>query len=145
MGLERKSMNKYRLPHEAFWGILAQGVGFLLAPFFWLCGMKEIQAVSFGLGYLICLLPNCVFYVLFFRYQGAQHSTTIRNRFYFGEMVKLIMVAGMFAMVWQIPWIKPSWVFSGYGMSWICFFLPPIVISSKQTTMSPKRESNELK
>lgn len=129
-------MNKHRTPHEAFWGVVAQSVGFILGLITLFLSRDKLSAASFGLGFLVCLLPNVVFYLLYFRYQGAQYLQTIRNRFYIGEMVKLVLTAGMFAFVWQISWIKPSWVFCGYGISLLCFFLPPIRISFKQANIS---------
>ncbi len=132
-------MNKYRTPHEAFWGVVAQSTGFVLGLIALLMSQDKPSAVSFGLGFLVCLLPNIVFYLLFFRYQGAQYLHTIRNRFYWGEMVKLVLTGGMFALVWQISWIEPGWVFCGYGTSLLCFFLPPIRISFKQANMSNVR------
>lgn len=129
-------MNKYRAPHEAFWGVVAQGIGFILGLIALFISQEKPSAVSFGLGFLVCLLPNFVFYLLYFRYQGAQYLQTIKNRFYIGEMVKLVLTGGMFALVWQISWIEPSWVFCGYGMSLLCFFLPPIGISFKQAKIS---------
>ncbi len=144
-------MNKYRTPHEAFWGIVAQGVGFITGLLILFLTLEKTKAVSFGLGFLVCLLPNFVFYLLYFRYQGAQYLHTIKNRFYIGEMVKLVLTGGMFALVWQIVWVEPGWVFCGYGIGLVCFFLPPvgipIVISFKQSWIVKRdiRESNELK
>lgn len=129
-------MNKYRAPHEAFWGVVAQGIGFILGSITLFLSREILSAVSFGLGFLVSLLPTCVFYLLYFRRQGAQYLQAIRNRFYIGEMVKLVLTVAMFALVWQISWIEPGWVFFGYGMSLLCFFLPPIGISFKQANKS---------
>jgi F0F1-type ATP synthase assembly protein I len=139
VGLERKSMNKYRTHHEAFWALVAQGIGFVTGLLILLVSLERANALSFGLGFLVCLLPNFVFYVLFFRYQGAQHLITIKNRFYLGEMVKLFLTAGMFALVWQIAWIGPVWVFCGYGVGLLCFFLPPIGINFIQITKADSK------
>jgi ATP synthase protein I len=142
----KKSMNKYRAPHEAFWGVVAQGVGFFTGLLIVLFSLERSDALSFGLGFLVCLLPNLIFYLLFFRYQGAQYLHTIKNRFYIGEMVKLLLTAGMFAFVWQIALIKPVWVFLGYGMSMLFFFTPLVGISMMEAKRNKRvNRINEFK
>lgn len=137
-------MNKYRTHHEAFWGLVAQGIGFVTGLLIVLVSLEKAEAFSFGLGFLACLLPNFVFYTVHFRYQGAQHLITIKNRFYLGEMAKLLLTVGMFALVWQIAWIRPVWVFCGYGVSLFCFFLPPIGINVIQTSKMDSKRDNKV-
>ncbi len=137
-------MKKYRQPHEAFWGIIAQAMGLMIGAFiFWSGSGKPESVLSFLLGFLVCLLPNLVFYVVYFKRQGAQYIHTIKNRFYLGEMLKLFLTAVMFALVWQMNWVEPGWVFLGYGIGLLCFFLPSISIPIMAIIEKNRRDIQE--
>ena len=127
-------MNKYKSHDEAFWAVILQSIFFVIVLLFLSMMNEKIKTLSFAFGFLVCLMPNFIFYFLFFRYRFIRRATAIKNRFYFGGLVKFVLVFCLFALIWQITWVNPVWVFWGYITSLATFFLPVIIISFSKLT-----------
>lgn len=63
---------------------------------------------SLLIGGVICILPNCFFILLLFRYQGAQQARLVLRSFYVGEMIKLLLTVSLLCLVsFTLPVIAP--------------------------------------
>ena len=61
--------------------------------------LDVVAAYSVLLGGLISTIPNGYFARKVFQYRGARYSSLIVRSLYAGEVGKLVMTAGMFALV----------------------------------------------
>lgn len=118
---------KKNIPHnEAWWALVVQGVGLIVAaPLAWFLKDKYV-AGSLLIGGSACLLPNIYLYHRVFRHFGAKNAHKMIKALYLGEVVKLILTGLLFAVGLSIVWIKPLYLFVGYLFAQIIFWVAPV-------------------
>jgi len=121
-------MKRRKYSTDALWALITQlCVPIILFPLVWMIKSLE-TAGSFGVGALICVLPNIYLYRRTFAYFGASKAKQIVKAFYWGEILKLLLTAGGFVGAIFIPWVKPLWLFVGYIVAQLGFWLGPVVL-----------------
>lgn len=83
-----------------FFSMLAGLFGFFLG---------HLIALSLLLGVLVAWLPQALFFCFFFK---AEQS--VLSKFYKGETLKWLLTAGLFAIIYQVSWVLPVWLLSGF-------------------------------
>ncbi len=118
---------KKKFPHnEAWWALVVQGVGLMIAaPLAWLLKDKFVSG-SILLGGSACILPNIYLYHRVFRHFGAQSAHKMLKALYLGEVVKLLLTATIFALSLTQAWIKPLFLFIGYLFAQGIFWVAPL-------------------
>lgn len=121
-------MNRRFLINDAFWAVVGQ-VAFAII-FSSLVGIyRGKQAfVSAFAGGMICVLPNIAMFLRVFSYFGATQAQKIVNAFYWGETIKLIMTASLFAWAFLTPALLPMWIIIGYCVAQLGFWFGPILL-----------------
>ena len=80
--------------------------------------------LSFTVGGGLSLLPGWVFGRLFFKTLGSGQAKTIVKRFYYGEALKLLLTAVLFAGVLQWRNILPIPLWAGFVITqWAYWFV----------------------
>ncbi len=117
-----------RLQNEAFLAVVLQfPFVIVLSP---LIGMLYgvLEASSYIVGGLICVLPNLYLYRRVFSHQGARAAKKIFKSLYWGEAVKVLLTAAGFFMAIVSGWVLPMWLFLGYITAQVSFAITPIII-----------------
>lgn len=76
-------------------------------------------------GALVCLIANIFMYHCVFANQGASKAKRIVSDFYRGEVGKILLTAGLFAVAFRVG-LLPHWVLAGYIMAQAAFWIFPI-------------------
>ncbi len=87
-------------------------IAIIVASGFFVSGGVE-SALSPALGGLVALLPNCylAYKIYLSRHMAAKKAV---RSFYTGEMVKILMTAAIFALIFQIPGLNLLTLLVGY-------------------------------
>ena len=83
----------------------------LVTPF---CGVA--CGGSLGLGGMLAFMPALLFAHQAGRREDRRTARQVVRSFYGGELLKLLLTAGMFALVAQIPGLRWMPLFVGYGL-----------------------------
>ena len=83
------------------------------------------SGVSAVLAGLVCALPNAFFARQFLQRNGAQQVKKIVSLFYRGEAVKLLLSAGLFALVFAWHDLVPEVFFAVYLMVLLAHVFAP--------------------
>lgn len=89
-------------------------------------------ATSAFLGGMVCIIPNAVFAIKVFQYQGALSAKQIVNSFYKGEAFKIIGSGFLFAAVFILCKITPLAFFTSYILILMTQWFAPWIISYKR-------------
>jgi ATP synthase protein I len=118
---------------DALWALIAQALVVLIClPVIW-CFWQIQAAGSFLLGGLVCLLPNAYLYRKAFSHFGARQAKQILKDLFLGEAVKLLLTAGLFVGTLLISWALPLWIFIGFILAQVGFWLAPIYLGVRKT------------
>jgi len=120
-------MSHWQSRNDAFWSVVTQLlVAVVLFPL--VCAFWGKQAAgSFGVGAVICVVPNMYLYWRVFRHFGARAVKRIVGAFYFGEIVKWVLTIIGFMGALQLLWVLPLWLFVGYITTQLGFWLGPLI------------------
>ena len=123
-----KRLNKHGIVR--FW-IFQLTLVLVLAAF---CGLKynANTANSVLLGGLVGILPNALFALKLFKYQGARAARQIVNSFYKGEALKIVLSIFLFALVFISYKITPLAFFVSYVLVLMTHWLAPWIIVNKR-------------
>jgi len=120
-------MNRRFLNNDALWAVAGQCVFAIIFScaigLHW--GLRP--GVSALVGGMIGVLPNISLYLRVFSHFGAKNAQKIVNAFYRGEAIKLIMTAILFTAAFFVPVFIPLWLFIGYILAQLGFWLGPIL------------------
>ncbi len=123
-------MKRNQSRNDAFWAVVTQFMVViilsLITGFVW----QARAGGSFFIGGLVCVLPNVYLYWQVFSYSGARAAKQIIKALYLGECVKLLLTAVGFAGALMISWMLPMWLFVGFIVAQMGFWLAPIILSS---------------
>jgi len=92
----------------------------------------RVAALSTLLGGLVSLVPNALFAINVFKYQGARAAKQIVNSFYKGEALKIVLSVIMFSLVFILFNIKPLVFFAAYIMVQMVIWFSPLIFVNKQ-------------
>ena len=82
-------------------------------------------AYSVFLGGLCCVLPSIYFAHKLFRCMGARMAGKAVRAFYFGELIKLFMIALLSILVFKFITINPLAYFIGFILAQLAFWIAP--------------------
>lgn len=88
-------------------------------------------ASSALLGGLVCIIPNVLFAIKLFRYQGARAAKQIVNSFYKGEALKFFLSIFLFTAVFVLCRITPLAFFAAYILILLTHWFAPWIIITK--------------
>jgi len=116
--------------------LIWQLIGAFLVGLVGLYWSREAGLGAF-LGGLIVWLPNCYFAFRAFRYRGARAARLIVRSFYAGAAGKMLLTAGMFALVFVYlrPLNAPA-VFLGFAAVQILNWVVPVVSGRQSAQQS---------
>jgi len=97
--------------------------------FFGLMGKKS--GISAMLGGIVAIVPSALFAKNMFRYQGARAARQIVKSFYFGEALKILSTAILFALVFIVYKVAPLAFFFTYIMVLMTYWLAPLLFANK--------------
>jgi ATP synthase protein I len=80
------------------------------------------SALSALVGGMIGLIPNLCFAWLFGRKNPAKTAKQVVSAFYFGETIKLIITAILFAIAFQWSGLLPLPLFAAFGLVMAAFW-----------------------
>lgn len=118
-----------KFPHrDALWALVTQALIVIICiPIIWY--FWQIQAAgSLLVGGLVCLLPNIYMYRRAFAHFGARQAKQILKDMFWGEAVKLVLTAVCFCGALVLPWVIPVWLFIGFILAQVGFWLAPIYL-----------------
>lgn len=104
----------------------------LLLALFCLVQINANSAYSVVLGGLVAIIPNALFAVKLFRYQGARAARQIVNSFYKGEALKIIVSISLFILVFVWCKITPWAFFASYVLVLMTHWFAPWIIVNKR-------------
>ena len=78
------------------------------------------------------MLPGIYFAHKLFKYVGARMAKQAIGAFYFGEVIKLVMVAVLSVLVFKFIPILPMSFFAGFIVAQLAFWIAPNVIVMRQ-------------
>jgi len=84
------------------------------------------------LGGMVYLIPNALFAIKLFKYQGARAARQIVNSFYKGEAIKIGLSMLLFTAVFMWVKIIPLAFFSAYILVLMTHWFAPLFIVNKQ-------------
>lgn len=96
-------------------------------------------AISALLGGLLAILPSFLFAKSLFRYKGARAAKQIIRGFYFGEVLKIILTATLFALILKHLETDPKVLFSTYSLMLLAHLFTPLFFTRKQNILTPKK------
>ena len=91
------------------------------------------SAYSVLLGGFCSVLPSIYFAYRLFRYVGARMAKQAVGAFYFGEVVKLAMIALLSILVFKFIPIQPLSFFVGFIVAQLAFWIAPNFLSIGQS------------
>ena len=104
------------------WVLVAQSSGIIfLAVLFWVYSGLENAKWSL-LGGLIAILPNAYFSCKFGVRDDSRTAKQVARAFYGGEVAKVLITGGLFALVLQLPGLSFMPLFSGYVFALTVFW-----------------------
>ena len=83
------------------------------------------------LGGIVAIVPSALFAKNMFRYQGARAARQIVKSFYFGEALKILSTAILFALVFIVYKVAPLAFFFTYIMVLMTYWLAPLLFANK--------------
>lgn len=89
-------------------------------------------AKSALLGGMVYLIPNALFAIKLFKYQGARAAKQIVNSFYKGEAIKIGLSMLLFTAVFIWVKIIPLAFFSAYILVLMTHWFAPLILVNKQ-------------
>lgn len=107
----------------------------ILFPVVWLF-WQAVAAFSMLLGGLVCLLPNIYLYRRVFAFFGATNAKLIVKALYWGETIKIILTALFFVGALLVGWSEPLWIFIGYVLAQLSFWIGPIILNLKKANIN---------
>lgn len=93
--------------------------------------MSKKDGISAMLGGLVAIVPSALFAKKMFRYQGARAARQIVKNFYFGEALKILSTAILFALVFIVYKVAPLAFFFTYIMVLMTYWLAPLIFANK--------------
>lgn len=93
-------------------------------------GIVPVKSVV--LAGLVNIVPNVLFARKLFQFNGARSAKKIINSLYYGEALKIIMSATLFATVFAYCKIEPVIFFITYIVVQITLWFAPAIFSNKQ-------------
>lgn len=96
------------------------------------CFAGTKAGLSAILGGLVSAIPNAVFAIKLFQYQGARAAKQIVNSFYIGEVLKIILSIVLFALVFIFFKIVPLVFFATYIVVQMMVWFAPLIFDNKQ-------------
>ena len=114
---------KRLLKAQIFASLLISLVFFLL--------MSKKDGISALLGGLVAIVPSALFAKKMFRYQGARAARQIVKNFYFGEALKILSTAILFALVFIVYKVSPLAFFFTYIMVLMTHWFAPLIFANK--------------
>jgi ATP synthase protein I len=123
-----KRLNKHGIVR--FWFFQLTLVGLLAA----ICALKynANAAISAGLGGLVGIIPNALFAIKLFKYQGARAARQIVSSFYKGEALKIVLSIFLFALVFISYKITPLAFFVSYVLVLMTHWFAPWIIVNNE-------------
>ena len=109
------------------WILLAQISTVLLAGVLVWMMAGWLAAGSAAVGGLIALLPNLYFSLKFGLRDDRRTAKEVVSRFYSAEVTKLILTAGLFMAVFQLPGIRVAPLIGGYMTTLTVFWFALLV------------------
>lgn len=88
-------------------------------------------AISALLGGLVCILPNVLFAIKLFKYQGARAARQIVNNFYKGEALKIFLSIFLFTAVFVYYRVSPLAFFGTYIVIQMTHWFAPWIINKQ--------------
>lgn len=113
--------------NEAFKLIAIQTAIIVLLSLFFLFISWE-NAYSLFLGDFVCVLPSIYFAHQLFRYVGARMAKQAIRAFYFGEVIKLVMLGILSIIVFKFIRINALTFFFGFMLAQLAFWIAPTLI-----------------
>lgn len=102
-------------------------IAVLVSLLIWLLsGFKA--GCSAAAGGMICIVTNALFAAKLFSYSGARDARAIVNAFYFGEALKLILTALLFAAVFYSGEVAALPLFLGFIATQFGNWLAPLML-----------------
>ena len=89
-------------------------------------------AISVILGGMVGIIPNALFAVKLFKYQGARAARQIVNSFYKGEALKIVLSIFLFALVFISYKITPLAFFVSYVLVLMTHWFAPWIIVNNE-------------
>ncbi len=128
MGLERITNH---LRRRAYRFILFQvGIVLLFSGLFWLVWGFSAGFSTFA-GGLTCALPNLYFARQFFSSTGALAAKQILRGMYRAEMIKLLLTALLFMVVFTYLPVEAGFLFIGFVLAQLTVWFSPLIIASE--------------
>lgn len=90
------------------------------------CGLNK-SAYSLLLGCLTCIIPTGCFAIKFFAYTGAQAARQIVRSFYRAELIKWLLTASLFALIFNFIPVQPLLFFMSFIGMQTSFWLIPLL------------------
>ncbi|AWL13442.1 ATP synthase protein [Saliniradius amylolyticus] len=105
-------------------------VAVLIAFVVWL-GSEQSAAISVLKGGLVVLITNFLFVRLAFRFTGARNAEKIYSAFMLGQVLKIMLTAGLCAFVLQQPQTQAGWFFLGFVLTLLAQWSAPVFFKLK--------------
>jgi ATP synthase protein I len=113
--------------YKVWWWQLSGVLLVSLLSLFW-----GIQASwSVWVGGLIQLIPGWVLIQFGFRHAGARAAKKIVQNFFFGEFLKIGLTLLLFVVVFKFISVSIGFLFLGFGVALLMFWLAPVLIKRK--------------
>ena len=90
-------------------------------------------AYSLFLGGVVCVLPSIYFAQKLFAYLGARLAKQAIRAFYFGEIIKLVMLATLSIIVFKFIRINALTFFFGFMLAQLGFWIAPTFLFCRRT------------
>lgn len=117
--------------NDALWALISQFLCIITMLFAALILSSKLIAGSLALGGLACFLPNLYLYRSVFKHFGASNAKNILKGLYWGEIVKIFLTIAIFGLILvYIPRALPLYLFVGYLITQIIFWVPPILLAA---------------
>lgn len=112
----------------------AQGAAVLLIAGLFYCRSLD-SAISAFLGGMAFFIPNAIFAMRSFQHRGARSAKQIVNSIYKAEVIKLVLTAGLFILIFSlVDMLDPLGLFTAFigtqAVSWL---------ASAKLTHNPKQ------
>lgn len=111
--------------------VVIQAIVVVLLAFLFLFSSYK-AAYSVFLGGFCCVIPSIYFAHNLFKYVGARMAKRAMMAFYFGEIIKLVMIAILSLLVFKFIAIQPISFFVGFIVAQFAFWLAPNILVMRQ-------------
>lgn len=93
--------------------------------------LKELQvAIALLSGGMVVVIANFYFVYKVFSHSGARATQKVVSAFYLGESIKMVISAGMLAVVFVWFAENESYVLSGYVLAYLLQWIVPAIVTS---------------